>query len=132
MDRLFLDANVLFSAAYRDRAGLLRFWELPDVQLITSSYAIEEARANLDADVQRARLDGLAKGLSILAQAPRDRPLPGVPGLPAKDRPILLAAIDAGASHLVTGDVAHFGRWMGKVVHGVKIVRPSAYLSARG
>jgi predicted nucleic acid-binding protein len=131
VDRLFLDANVLFSAAYRDRAGLLRFWELPDVQLITSSYAMEEARANLDAGLRRTRLDGLAKGLSILARAPRDRPLPEAPGLPAKDRPILLAAIEGGASHLVTGDIAYFGRWMGKVVHGVKIVRPAAYLAGR-
>lgn len=131
MDRLFLDANILFSAAYRDRAGLLRLWELRDVQLLTSAYALEEAHANLDTDEQRTRLEGLARNLTVLAQAPHDRPLPEAPGLPAKDRPILSAAMDAGASHLITGDVAHFGRWMGKVVHGVKIVRPAAYLAAR-
>lgn len=27
MDKLFLDANILFSAAYRSNAGLLRLWE---------------------------------------------------------------------------------------------------------
>ena len=26
MDKLFLDANILFSAAYRANAGLLRLW----------------------------------------------------------------------------------------------------------
>lgn len=131
MDRLFLDANVLFSAAYRDRAGLLRLWDLPDVERVTSSYALEEARANLDTEEQRARLDVLAKKLRIHAHVPRERSLPEASGLPAKDRPILLAAIEAAATHLVTGDVAHFGKWMGKVVHGVKIVRPAAYLAAR-
>jgi len=28
MDRLFLDAHVLFSAAYRPNAGLLKLWKL--------------------------------------------------------------------------------------------------------
>ncbi len=35
MDRLFLDANVLFSAAYRDDSGLQRLWDLSDVELVT-------------------------------------------------------------------------------------------------
>jgi hypothetical protein len=30
MDRWFLDANVLFSAAYRSEAGLLRLWQLKE------------------------------------------------------------------------------------------------------
>jgi predicted nucleic acid-binding protein len=131
VDRLFLDANVLFSAAYREGAGLLRLWELADVQLLTSAYALEEARGNLDSEVQRTRLASLAKELRVLAEPPHDRPLPEAPGLPAKDRPILLAAIDGGATHLITGDVAHFGRWMGKTIHGVRILRPSAYLATR-
>lgn len=48
MDRLFLDANILFSAAYRPDAGLRRLWEVPNVELVTSAYAGEEARRNLD------------------------------------------------------------------------------------
>jgi len=28
MDRLFLDANVLFSAVYRPNPGLLKLWKL--------------------------------------------------------------------------------------------------------
>ena len=48
MDRLFLDANVLFSAAYRPSAGLLIFWKLAGVQLLSSRYAVAEALANLD------------------------------------------------------------------------------------
>lgn len=48
-DRLFLDANVLFSAAYREDAGVAFLWSLDDVVLSTSSYAIEEAERSLTA-----------------------------------------------------------------------------------
>ena len=48
MDRLFLDANILFSAAYRLGAGLLRLWRLREVQLMTSDYALKEAQVNLE------------------------------------------------------------------------------------
>jgi len=43
MHRLFLDANILFSAAYRPHAGLLQFWKLKDTILCSSHYAMEEA-----------------------------------------------------------------------------------------
>jgi hypothetical protein len=52
-DLLFLDANVLFSAAYRENAGLLKFWQLKFIKLISSAYAIEEARRNLTLSEQR-------------------------------------------------------------------------------
>ena len=52
MDQLFLDANVLFSAAYRPGAGLLALWKLKNVRLCTSHYALEEARLNLSDEVQ--------------------------------------------------------------------------------
>ena len=42
MDRLFLDANVLFSAAHRPEGRLLRLWKLDDVTLCSSRYALEE------------------------------------------------------------------------------------------
>jgi hypothetical protein len=47
MDRLFLDANVFFSAAYRANAGLLQFRKLENVILCSSRHALEEARINL-------------------------------------------------------------------------------------
>jgi hypothetical protein len=47
MDRLFLDANVLFSAAYRLKAGLLQLWDLDDTVLCGSHYAVEAGRINL-------------------------------------------------------------------------------------
>lgn len=47
MIRVFLDANVLFSAAYREGNGILRLWELSGIHLVTSSYAVEEAERNI-------------------------------------------------------------------------------------
>lgn len=129
MDRVFLDANVLFSAAYRPNAGLLRLWRLQDVALCTSSYAMEEARINLSSDEQRARLERLAESLQIVAASDDEisREFP----LPEKDRPILRAAIHAGATHLLTGDVRHFGRYFGKTIEGVEILSPAAYLKKK-
>ena len=49
-------------------------------------------------------------------------------GLPEKDRPILLAAVRAGATHLITGYFAHFGPYYGKRIGGVLILPPARYL----
>lgn len=42
--------------------------------------------------------------------APREVPI----DLPAKDQPIFLAAQAAGATHLLTGDLKHFGPHMNR------------------
>ena len=47
--------------------------------------------------------------------------------LPTKDRPILLGAIAVGATHLLTGDVKHFGAYYRRVVAGILILAPSDY-----
>ena len=126
MDRLFLDAKVLFSAAYRPDAGLLRLWQLKHAVLCTSHYASEEARINLIDDVQRQRL---AKLLEIIefCDPPEGEP-PDAISLPEKDVPIIRAAIEARATHLFTGDVRHFGPYSGKNVGGVLISLPGEYL----
>lgn len=132
MDRLFLDANVLFSAAYRPGSGLNRLWELPHVQLVTSQYAAEEARINLPDDAQRGRLDQRLATMEIVPAFPAG-PLPAGVDLPEKDRPILLSALEAQATHLLTGDKEHFGRYFGRDVGGLRILTPSDYLwSQRG
>ena len=129
MDRLFLDANVLFSAAYRARAGLLEFWKLKNVVLCSSHYAVEEARINLEAEVQKHRLNELAKGLQVFDASQRE--LPDGVSLPEKDVPILLAALTARATHLVMGDLRDFGRYFGQKIEGVLVVMPATYLKSR-
>ena len=125
LDRLFLDANVLFSAAYRPNAGLTRFWKLPGVTLCSSRYAVEEARINLATTVQRERLQSLTTALELFDTVGA---LPGEISLPEKDRPIRLAAVAARATHLITGDFRHFGPLFGKNVRGILILPPADYL----
>ena len=128
MQRVFLDANVLFSAAYREQAGLLRLWKLQGVQLVTSDYAAQEAASNLTESAQRDRLATLVKALVLLPHPQAGVALPAGVSLPAKDAPILQAAMNGRAAILLTGDLAHFGRYFGKTIGGVRILPPADFL----
>ena len=130
-ERVFLDANILVSAAWRADSRLLVLWSLADTQLLTSAYAIVEADRNVVSPEQRTRLYRLVQPLEIVDE-PRPRRLPAAVTLPAKDVPILLAAIDAGAKYLLTGDKDHFGKYYEQVIEGVTILRPARYLAVRG
>lgn len=130
MHAVFLDANVLFSAAYRAESRLRELWTLPDTQLVTSAYALEEAKRNLGGIDQLRRLKELAAGVRVTNETGAWALPPDVL-LPEKDRPILSAAIVSGATHLVTGDQTHFGVWYGQRVGGVLILRPAVYLASR-
>lgn len=131
-ERVFLDANVLFSAVYLQDSGLRRLWRLNGVELLSSSYAVEEARRNLREGWPEAldRLDELLKSLKLVEEA-QEEDLPGSFRVDAKDKPILLAAIRGGSRHLLTGDKRHFGHLYGKIVQGVSISRPADYLLSR-
>ncbi len=129
MHKLFLDANVLFSAAYRTNAGIRKFWELPGVELVTSVYAVEEARRNLSNETQREALEILLQSVIVLDVPTSWRDLPVA--LPEKDQPILQGAIEAQATHLITGDFRDFGSYYGQSIEGVLIVPPAAYFKAR-
>jgi uncharacterized protein len=126
MDRLFLDANVLFSAAYRANAGLLQFWKLKNVALCSSHYALEEARINLEQDIQKRRLEKLAGAIEFFDAIPRGLPREVI--LSDKDEPILLAALAARSTYLITGDVHHFGQYFGKSIEGMLVLPPGDYL----
>jgi predicted nucleic acid-binding protein len=129
MDRLFLDANVLFSSAYRVDAKLSALWKLRNVVLCSSHYALEEARINLNDQGQRQRLQDLSAAIQLFEAT--DQGLPREISLPEKDAPILLAAIAAEADYLLTGDVRHFGPYFGKKIEGVAILPPGEYLKKR-
>ena len=131
MARLFLDANVLFSAAYRSDAGVARLWEVPRAVLVTSSYAVEEARRNLHGEDQRTRLEELLKTVKVGEAMMLPPDLRGDLELPEKDWPVLGGAAASGATHLITGDVRHFGRHFGERPLGVLVLRPTDYLKGR-
>jgi predicted nucleic acid-binding protein len=131
VDRLFLDANILFSAAYRAEAGVGQLWRVKRVTLVTSTFAVEEARRNLPEPDQRARLEELLKKVEVgeaLMLPPERR---GEIELPEKDWPILGGAEGSGATHLITGDQRHFGLYFGRQILGVRIVRPADYLRSK-
>ncbi len=77
MDRLFLDANVLFSAAYKIDARLLLLWKLRNATLCSSRYALQEARINLASEDQWTRLTELSGSLQLF-EAGQTCPPPGI------------------------------------------------------
>jgi uncharacterized protein len=126
--RIFLDANVLFSAA--KSAGAVR-------QLLTlllqarhecwvDGYVVEEARRNLAAKAPEglASLGKLLSRMRVAAVIPAQHPPEAMRSLPEKDRPVLAAAIQLGCEALLTGDRTHFGRFYGKTLEGVTVHSP--------
>lgn len=133
MIRVFLDANVLFTAAHNRSGkaalvielGIRGHWGLA-----TSDYALEEARRNLEIKFPGtlSTLEAFRPAIKIVSSgAGMNCP---VPPLPEKDRPILEAAIRCKATHLLTGDRKHFGPFMNcsEATSGVIIQTVSEFL----
>ena len=127
--RAFLDANVLFSAAYRVESPLLGLWAVQDVdvELVTSQYAVQEALTNLAHETQQDRLIALLRHVTVVTEA-SPLQLGFNVDLPDKDRPILAAAVGVGATHLVTGDLTHFGRLFGRRIGDMVVLTPRMFL----
>jgi len=132
VDRLFLDANILFSAAYRPDAGVTRLWLLAGPVLLTSDYAIEETRRNLSEPSQLELLSELLRSVESYPAASLDPALRGDIERREKDWPILGGAVAARATHLITGDLRDFGPYFGTKLLGVMILRPADYLNSQG
>ena len=112
--RLFLDANILFTAAHNPKGKAALVIELGQAglwQLVTSTYALEEAHRNLALKFPDGseRLGALTKGLRITTDtAGAECPA----GLADKDCPIYRAAHACRADILLTGDLRDFGFMM--------------------
>jgi len=115
---VFLDANILFSASLGGPAFEL-LWQLEragQVRLVTSRHCRIEAEENL----KRKRPDALDRFRRILDQVGEAAdPLPdqierASRPLPEKDAPVFASAVAAGSDVLLTGDLRHFGRLMGR------------------
>ncbi len=128
--RLFLDANVLFTASYSPEGNSAALFELTRAghcELITSQLANEEAFRNLT--LKRPAGDGgfqeLRGQLRLCREASRNaQEWAEDHGLPAKDVPILAAATESGADLLVTGDQKYFGHLLGKRLGDLRVVTP--------
>jgi len=130
-EKVFLDANILFSIAYGS-SSLSRLWDLSRkgyCVLLVSHYVIEEAQRNLTTEEQLNNLDMYLSDVRIVLEA--DPSLSCPLHLPEKDKPVLMSAISAGADYFLTGDIVHFGRYFGKTIMGVKILMARDYLKSK-
>ncbi|HEX9022059.1 MAG TPA: DNA-binding protein [Nitrospirota bacterium] len=116
MMRVFLDANVLFTAAHNPRgkaAFVLELGKAGHFHLFTSDFAREEAERNLAAKYPSCLPDfvKMLRGVTLVS-AKRSAPFPE--SLPGKDAIIFQAAMTCRATHLLTGDRLHFGALMNR------------------
>lgn len=130
--RIFLDANILFSAARSNGAvrQLLELLRDGRHTLCADDYVVAEARRNLELKAPDSSLDDLLANIEV---APFEDTLPSpaiAEMLPEKVRPVLAAAIRLGCEMLVTGDRLHFGALYGKSVDGVSIYSPRSLAEA--
>src|ERR1700675_3905043 len=123
--RIFLDANILFSAAKSKGAvrQLLDRLIKAGHDCCVDGYVVEEARRNLALKAPQglAVLEALLVEMHVAPAQPANAALEDTLPLPDKDRPVLAARIRQRCAALVTGDRMHFGRHYGKMVHGVTI-----------
>ena len=114
--KLFLDANVLFTAAHNPKGKASLIIEL-GIQgqwaLCTSRYAVEEATRNLERKYPDCleRLGILVSGMGLVEH---QRSSSSLERLAEKDQPILQAALACEATHLLTGDLKDFGPFMNR------------------
>ena len=133
--RIFLDANVLFSAAKSAGAirQLLRDLHADGQALVADGYVATEARRNIDAKADGDATQYLQALLTQIEVSPVLYPAmtqAAVLWLPEKDRPVLLAAMALKCDALVTGDRTHFGPGYGKTFDGVTIYSPAQLAQA--
>ena len=128
--KLFLDANILFTAAYSPTGISRKIFSLAEAghcSLSTSAFALDEARRNLASKAPNhiPELDSLARLLVIVPEPKPDMVLWARQlSLPAKDAPIMAAAVQSGATVLVTGDRRDFGHLFGQTHNGVAVLSP--------
>ena len=128
--RIFLDANVLFSAALGGPV-FEAIWAVADrggFELVTSVYCLVEARENL----ARKRPEAMVRLSEKLALVKLVAEAEGEPWiarlLPEKDRPVLAAAVASGAEVVLTGDVRHFGKLMEREDLRPRVLTPAMFV----
>jgi predicted nucleic acid-binding protein len=143
VNRLFLDANVLFTAAHTPRgrpAFLILLAAGNALRLFSSEYAVAEARRNLTIKHPEAldHFDAMLHAVRVVRQPPppatdADAALAhSREQLPLKDQAILDAALGCRATHLLTGDIRHFGGLMNRpeLVAGLLVQTVAGFLAA--
>jgi predicted nucleic acid-binding protein len=127
--RIFLDANILFSAARADGAvrAFLGLLQEAGHACCVDGYVLEEARRNLLAKSASGLiwLEDSMPGFQVQPIRLRDKELEADLPVVEKDQPVLAAAIQSDCDYLVTGDRTHFGALYDRSIQGVKVVSPA-------
>jgi len=128
--RIFLDANILFSAA-KNRGAVYAFLAQLRTRghtLVADGYVKGEARRNIEAKFPGALEDFEVLLTQVETSTGVCHPLPKAiaPELSQKDRPVLAAAIHHRCQILLTGDKSHFGPLYGQAIEGVEIHSPAS------
>ena len=119
--RVFLDANILFSASFPKAAHREFLDGLGTVsELVTSQHAVEEARRNITA--KRAAHSAALESFLLKVQSFAVESFKLDVKLADQDVPILCGAIASDSDFLLTGDKKDFGPLYGKKIQGVKVV----------
>lgn len=131
--RIFLDANILFSAA-KSAGAVRRFLarlRTSGHTLVADAYVVGEARRNIETKFPESVGDfkSLLPRLEIFTGVCATLPSKTAPELAEKDRPVLAAAIQYQCHVLVTGDKTHFGSLYGQNIEGVTIHSPASLAS---
>lgn len=131
--RVFLDANVLFSAGNGgSNIARLMEWLSQRGTAVSSDLAVEEARRNLELKRPHwlGEFERVRSPLELVSAAQFTLPVP----LDPKDVPLLCAAIASKCEYFVTGDKRDFGHLDGQTVLGVQVIsllRLAQLLAAR-
>jgi len=133
--RVFLDANILFSAAWTDGAvsKLLQLTRAARHECWVDAYVEGEARRNLLAKSPAAvrSLDAFLDHCRRAPFQPLNAEVEARLGmLPPDDRLVLGAAIRLRCDALVTGDKRDFAPVLGRTVQGVTVYSPASFYVA--
>ncbi|MBN8734156.1 MAG: PIN domain-containing protein [Acidobacteria bacterium] len=133
--RVFLDANILFSAAWTDGAvsKLLNLTRAAKHECWVDAYVEGEARRNLLAKSPPAvrSLEAVLRHCRRVPFRPLKAGIEAAVGmLPPDDRLVLGAAIRLRCNALITGDKRHFAPLLGRTVQGVTVYSPASFYVA--
>lgn len=138
MDVLFLDANIFFSAICSKTGGSNYLFQLAKKKLfsiVTSEYALKEAKINIEKKLGRAKLPDFYKLVVILTEVDSKKTTSDQltslhKAIAMKDVPILASAINLKVDFLITLDKKDFmSKKMLVEKFPFEIITPGGYLA---
>ena len=130
--RLFLDTSVLLAAVGSETGASCAVFDFAEVNgwtLLSSPYCVAEVLSNIH-KVSRIASSSWSKLIRPALEVVSDSVVLDHPLVfpKAKDRPILISALAASASFLLTLDRQDFGPFMTRPVYGLRVILPLSFL----